>query len=365
MNASLPSRTRSGVLACLGLLGVSLTGDAREFLSVTVSDRFFQSPSTNPVVQARLREPLQLDVLVYEAGGRPLAFIEGSTPAVEHQVPLTALPPADRGLYLFHLFTLDAAGKRIDEYPPQPEGGAYIDVADCRWDPATQRIHYFLPRAACVRIRAGLTDSAYVSEVLPWEAQPSGRKSIPWPGATNNPVVREMLGRPDFQTRVLALSLPANLVADERLRTQRFAGNNTPSTPLPDRYSDRKAMPGGTLYSTVRRSSQISIADDYRLSLAAEPAPGRGVVLLRLDCAEADRGRLLNQRFEVMVFLDGVFLMEDETALLPFNYRMSTRGLAPGQHLVTLNVLDSQGVPGTASAFIQVTPEQSNSRGEP
>src|SRR5690606_6068273 len=123
---------------------------------------------------------------------------------------------------------------------------------------------------------------------------------------------------------------------------------------LPDHYRDRAAMPGGSLYSHVRKRSQIAIADDYRLVLRTEATPLRGVVNLRLDCVEEDRARLLNQRYEVMVFLDGVFLMEDEVALLPFNYRMSTRGLSPGQHLVTMNVLDSQGVPGTASAFIEV-----------
>ncbi len=336
----------------------------QEFLSVTVDDRFFNSPESHPVIRVQVRPAMALDLIVYEAGARPLVYREGTTVAEQHEIVLKDLPPADRGMYLFHLFGRGSDGRRLVEYPDTVEGGTYLDVVDCRWDAEKQRVEYLLPKAACLRIRAGLVDSAYVDEVLPWEAQPAGRKSIPWVGATDNPVVREMIGRPDFQVRVLALTLPANLVADQRLRTGRFAGNATPSAELPAGYADRAVMAGGTLYSTVRRRSQITIADDYSLTLGSQPAAGRGVVNLRLDCSEADRGRLLNQRFEVMVFIDGVFLMEDETALLPFNYRLSTRGLAPGRHLVTMNVLDAQGVPGTASHFIQVTADPANSPGE-
>jgi len=365
--SSKPEASRVGrMLQCLVVLWVGsfLPIGAQEFLSVTVEDRFFNSPESHPVIRVEVRPAMQLDLLVYEAGGRPLMFREGKTAATAHELVLRDLPASDRGLYLFHLFGRSPEGRRLAEYPDKVEGGTYIDVADCRWVSETGRVEYFLPKAACLRIRAGLVDSAYVDEVLPWEAQPAGRKSIPWVGATENPVVREMMGRPDFQIRVLALTLPVNLVADQRLRAGRFAGNTTPSAELPAAYADRMTMPGGSLYSTVRKRSQISIADDYSLTLGSQPAAGRGVVNLRLDCSEADRGRLLNQRFEVMVFIDGVFLMEDETALLPFNYRLATRGLAPGRHLVTMNVLDSQGVPGTASHFIEVAADPSVSPGQ-
>jgi hypothetical protein len=66
----------------------------------------------------------------------------------------------------------------------------------------------------------------------------------------------------------------------------------------------------------------------------------------------------MNGRFEVMLFLDGVFLMEDEDALLPFTYRTSTRGVTPGRHAVTVNVVDTDGNLGTATSEFAVAGEK-------
>ena len=66
-----------------------------------------------------------------------------------------------------------------------------------------------------------------------WEAPPAGRHQVPWTNVTNDTVLAEMIGRPDFQAKVLALSLPVNVVSDQSLRTNRFAGDNLPAITLP------------------------------------------------------------------------------------------------------------------------------------
>jgi hypothetical protein len=323
----------------------------QEFLDVVVSNRFFTGPNSYPTLQVRTRSALSVDAVICEAEGKPIAFFAGKDAANHHEIALKSLPPANRGLYLFHLAGRRADGARQGQYPEEPAEGEYLKVDDCRWVSEQQRIEYLLPKAACVRIRAGLADSAYLREVLPWEPQPAGRHQIPWANATNDAVMAEMIGRPDFQAKVLALSLPANVVVDQSLRTNRFAGDNVRAVAVPAALAD--VLPAAGLFSNMRKRSRISIADDYKLTLRVEASPGQSIVNLRLDCAEADRARLVNRRFEVMIFVDGQFLTEDELAILPFNYRMSTRGLAPGQHVATLNVLDSDGVPGTVSAVFE------------
>lgn len=325
----------------------------QEFLDVIVSDRFFTSPDSFPTLKVRTKSPLIMDTVIYEAEGKPIAFFPGKDVQSNHELALKPLPSANRGLYLFQLVGRRADGGRQGQYPEEPGGGESIKVDDCRWVVEQQHIEYLLPKAACIRIRAGLTDSAYLREVLPWEAQPAGRHQLLWANVTNDPVLAEMVGRPDFQAKVLALSLPVNALSDQRLRTNRFAGDNLPAVALPAALVDLSRMPGGSLFSNVRKKSRISIADDYKLTLRVEESTGQSIVNLRLDCAEADRARLVNRRFEVMIFVDGQFLTEDELAILPFNYRMSTRGLATGQHIATMNVLDSDGVPGTVSVVFE------------
>ncbi len=325
----------------------------QEFLDVIVSNRFFSSPDSFPTLKVRTKNPLFVDAVIYEAEGKTIAFFPGKDARSDHEIALKPLPPANRGLYLFHLLGRRADGGRQGQYPVQPGDGEYLKVDDCRWVSEEQHIEYLLPKAACVRIRAGLADSAYLREVLPWEAQPAGRHRVPWANVTNDTVLAEMIGRPDFQAKVLALSLPVNVVSDQSLRTNRFAGDNLPAVTLPAALADLAQTPG--LFSNVRKKSRISIADDYKLTLRVDESAGQSIVNLRLDCLEADRARLVNRRFEVMIFVDGQFLTEDELAILPFNYRMSTRGLAPGQHIATMNVLDSDGVPGTVSAVFEAS----------
>jgi hypothetical protein len=137
-----------------------------------------------------------------------------------------------------------------------------------------------------------------------------------------------------------------------------------PSAPvtLPTAMADLVRMPWPSLFVDAKAKSRITIANDYRLTIRVAEEAEQPIVNFRVDCAEADRARLLNQRFELMISLDGLFITEDEQAILPFNYRTSTRGLTPGQHLFTINVLDSDGVPGTASTVFTVTSKTRGSK---
>jgi hypothetical protein len=60
---------------------------------------------------------------------------------------------------------------------------------------------------------------------------------------------------------------------------------------------------------------------------------------LRIVLDERDYKSLVNVRFEVMVFLDTLYLFEDEDAPAVFNYPLDTSALPPGRHLLTVNLL--------------------------
>jgi hypothetical protein len=64
-----------------------------------------------------------------------------------------------------------------------------------------------------------------------------------------------------------------------------------------------------------------------------------GVTPLRVTLDPAHAVHLVDTRFEIMVFVDTVFLFESEDGSNPFNHLLDTRALAPGPHLLTVNVL--------------------------
>jgi len=47
---------------------------------------------------------------------------------------------------------------------------------------------------------------------------------------------------------------------------------------------------------------------------------------------------LINSRFEIIFFIDNVFLFEEEDGISPFTYRLDTKGLNEGEHILTVNI---------------------------
>ena len=63
-----------------------------------------------------------------------------------------------------------------------------------------------------------------------------------------------------------------------------------------------------------------------------------GLVPVKIAIDEEDKRWLTDIRFEIMIYLDYVFIFEDEDAYTPFTYIWDTRHLNEGEHLLTVNV---------------------------
>jgi len=82
-------------------------------------------------------------------------------------------------------------------------------------------------------------------------------------------------------------------------------------------------------------------------------------IYLRVDVDRPDRPIVQRQAYEIVVYVDHRFVAEDENGRLPFNWPLTTEGLAAGKHVVTVNVHTVGGEIGTASrAFELALPKQ-------
>lgn len=60
---------------------------------------------------------------------------------------------------------------------------------------------------------------------------------------------------------------------------------------------------------------------------------------LRVDAVDpSQRARFEDERFEVMIYLDGHFLFEDEDAVLPFHFPLDLSLFSAGDHTLLANV---------------------------
>lgn len=325
------------------------------FMDVVVGNRFFERGHSIPTISVRLSRDASLHALVYDRVDRLVAHVAADAPAARHRLALPDVPPVPRGEYRFCLAALDPSGERVGVYPRRPGGGQIVKAVQYGYDANAKLIWYVLPRASYVRIRAGIKQGPFLEPVQNWLAQAAGRHELTWDGSSADGVFRDLHLHPGIRTTVLAVSLPVNVVVargDAALRTPGQRG--TDEVALPTEVADLATPPWQQPGDADADDKQAWVVDDYRLRLdAVEDAPGTAKV--RVSCHPEDRARLMNERFEIMLFLDTIFLMEDERSQLPFTYRFATRGVAPGRHIVSANTVDTQGNLGTASVELVVS----------
>jgi len=100
------------------------------------------------------------------------------------------------------------------------------------------------------------------------------------------------------------------------------------------------------------------------LEILERPAPGgRGRLKVRVDIPPEDRWWLEQGLYEVAFFIDGRFEAEEEHGYVPITWVREVSDLAPGRHVVTVNVAGFRGQVGVRSAAFEVPPGGSRPRG--
>ncbi len=206
----------------------------------------------------------------------------------------------------------------------RPETGARsaetpVVAQDLSFDAATGEIRFTLPQPARVRARIGVRDGGpWLRTLLDWEPRAAGKHVEVWDG-------RDRTGTVDFgQRRDLKLALVC----------------------LPER-------PGGAVLEPVRGRRKA-----LRLTITfpgATETDGEGVAVLRgaapvrVTLAAEDHSWLKGMGFEVGLYVDTEFLMEQEEGTSPFDYLLDTASLPAGPHSMTANVIGFEGEVGTES----------------
>jgi flagellar hook assembly protein FlgD len=222
--------------------------------------------------------------------------------------------PAPTGVYLYRMYALDAARKVRGAYGDPPIGGGEEVLAQkFTFDRATGTVDFILPEPARVRLRMSIQRFPVLRTYYNWEPLEAGRHTIEWDGLDTTGKIH-MTEHPQFRADLETQGLPLNSVY---LRRQNVSTQN----------------PCVELCFRIEFPNAKDVTDDGRPIVVDETT-----FRLMVDDPQ-ERARLINLRFEVMIFLDTVFLAEEEDGAVPYNYRLDTRALNPGPHLLTVNLL--------------------------
>ncbi len=241
-----------------------------------------------------------------------------------------------------YIYTIEAKDTSKDEFfiydMADETGGIELVLRELNFDNKTGEIDYILPKAARVRIRIGLKEGGpLLSTLLDWQPQEAGRHSITWDGMDSSGVLN-LLGNPNIIVNISSFSLPENSIILEGSAKQ-VPIERTALEKRPKKKTDIKK----SMHALHKRAKCHEPRFDFEILDIKEYKDKdvpiiEGAVPIRIRLDERDKLDLINSRFEIIFFIDNIFLFEEEEGTSPFTYRLDTKGLNEGEHILTVNI---------------------------
>lgn len=238
-------------------------------------------------------------------------------------------------MFLYVIEAIDKSGNKIVYNPSDYTGGIMEEAKDYGFDKDSGKIEYVLPKTCMVRFRAGLKDSAFIKTILDWQPQTAGRHTLIWDGKDSTGLMN--IGkRPDLELGLTCYSLPANTILVENDYIPfKSAVCDSPKNDIWHKH-------GKYMHYThdLRNCHEPRFFVSFPQSKTQKDIPVlSGIVPLRVEIAPEDIQYMVSKRFEIVFYVDGVFLFEIEEGTSPFTCHLDTKGFAKGEHILTVNMI--------------------------
>ena len=317
---------------------------------VSVRPKAFEpGPDRGAEFSFHVSERVESEVHIVDEAGRWLRTLPTSEASDAQGVSATwdgrdqTGEPVPPGAYLYRLVARRSDGTGT-VWGDEPLGEAEEVLARrFTYQSEPPSIRFEMPRAGRLRLRVGLEGLPTLRTIHDFTPLASGPHEVSWNGSDASGSLR-LAAHPMLRIKLDAFALPTNTVI---------------VSPRPNESDGPSERPGdpGAPYRHGRHAGVDCHEPDFSVEfVGAEktadglPSVPAGEVPVRISLAPADAQRLIDARFEVMFFVDTVFLFEEEEGSNPFTYRLDTRSLPPGRHLLTVNVLSFDDHAGVRSA---------------
>lgn len=198
-----------------------------------------------------------------------------------------------------------------------------IYATNISFDIETGKIAYTLPEAALVRIRIGIAEGGpLLRNLLDWQERGPGEHVEVWDG-------KDSTGQLDLGNRKDLMMVLMCIPKDSQ-------------EPRP-------------VFNGFKKSPQFYISfpdstsrDDHGIPIVS------GVTLVRIRLDEKDKTWLAEARYELKMFIDQVFFIEDEEGMNPFTYKLDTKMLNNGVHTITINLAVYDGEIGVENVLVAI-----------
>jgi hypothetical protein len=241
-----------------------------------------------------------------------------------------------------YFFCLEASfkGGTKEIYDPTTfSGGEEFEIEKLEYDQPNGVMKFSLTKPARLLIRAGIKNGPLINSLVNWEPRPEGHNLVYWSGFDADGVY-DIRNLPATSISAGGFYLPESSVI-------------TYGNKKYDYFAYRKDLKTVTKPRREEVFRPVKISPNYYYSREEDRAPRFTVelpdcnqedprvkeqLLIRITVDDGYKKFLLKNRFEVAVFLDGKFVLEEEEGYTPFNVTWKTRGIKPGQHYLTVTL---------------------------
>lgn len=261
---------------------------------------------------------------------------------------------AEGKVFLYVIEAVDSDGKKIIYNPADRTGGNVVAAADYTYDKKNKTIEYVLPKTGMVRLRAGLKDGIFIRNILDWEPQTAGRHSLSWDGKDENGLF-DIGSNGDLRLNLVCYTLPANtIIISGQSKPLSGAGSKELSTTSEDIWAKKDKCPHYSHNPLNCHEQRFSISfpeSNERTNEEGVPVlSGRVPIRIKIDPRDAEY--MVNNKYEIMIYVDGIFLFETEDGTDPFTFHWDTQGFNKGVHIFTVNLINYDDHLGTLSKKI-------------
>jgi len=260
--------------------------------------------------------------------------------------------------YRYTLRAYSEAGDSVEYDVSEYSGGKKLHASNVKWDPQTKKITYVLPTMSRVNVRIGLGNSGpLMTTLLNWVPRLSGRHTFFWDGKDREKVIE--LGRhPRRDILVQAFSLSDNtvLVGPEQQQSQLIRNIRWIKEKRKPKRTFKKNMFDHSQQAMTQRGDfpvLLVLPDKLRKTKDNIPVVSQRTPM-RIDLEKKYWQQVLDQRIEIVLYLDGQYIEESEAGTLPQTWFLDLEGINPGVHYVTVNLRGYEGNFGARTIKVYV-----------
>ena len=343
-------------------------GHEKEILAITNvahnRQAFDPSAGQTVIIDFEINKPASVEITIYDWLGRKIRTfnqpnLDAGNYSIDWDGNTDENKPAAGEVFLYVIKATGEDGQTAVYNRAAKTGGYNPKKTKYKLDKDTGKIEYFLSKTCMVRLHVGLDEGMLARSIFEWKPHTAGRYIHQWNGKDESGLM-EILNYPDLRINFVCYTLPENSIIKTGKLVPFAVGDN-----LTREQKKQRNIIWATKgkYAHYQRDPLISHPIKFKVSFpdsdikkeqVGDVPVVSGITKTRIEIDPADKQHLTNTRFELMVYVDGVFVHETEEGSILLTFDLDTRSLSKGPHVITFNILSYDHYSGILSRKVVV-----------